>query len=108
MLINYVATSQALLAGLICSPQPYPVVHIDVDNTTAVSWTKKAASANQKSKALSLVFVNLTLINCLGVLSAHIAGDKNILPDLLSRINSLSTATTLPQIFQKFPWLTSY
>ena len=107
ILINYAATSQALSDGLIRSPQPYPMVHIDADNTTAVSWTKKAVSANQKSKALSLVFVNLTLNNCLGVSSAHIAGDKNILPDLLSRINSSPSATTLPQIFQKFPWLTS-
>ena len=68
---------------------------------------KKAASANKKSKALSLMFANLTLNNCLGVTYAHIAGVGNILPDLLSRINSNINATTLSHIFQKFPWLAS-
>ena len=107
ILINYAATSQALTDGLITTEQPYPVVHIDADNTTAVSWTKKAASANYKSKALSLVFVNLTLNNPLGVSSAHIAGVDNIVPDLLSRIDSSPSAATLPQIFEKYPWLAS-
>ena len=41
ILINYAATSQALTDGLITTEQPYPVVHIDADNTTAVSWTKR-------------------------------------------------------------------
>ena len=68
---------------------------------------KKAASANKKSKAISLVFVNLMLNNCLGVKSAHIGGVDNILPDSLSRINSNKNATTLPHIFQKIPWLAS-
>ena len=40
-LINYAATTEVLLDGLITSAQPNPVAYIDADNTTVVSWTKK-------------------------------------------------------------------
>ena len=85
--------------------QPYPVVQIDADNVAAVSWTKKAATASIQSKALTRLFAALTLNNPLGIYAKYLEGHKNILPDLLSRINSTPTATTLPQIQAKFPWM---
>ena len=107
ILINYAATSQAFVDRLIISPHPFSVVQIDADNTNTISWTKKAASVTAKSKALSRVFASLTLNNSLGIATTFLSGKNNILPDLISRLNSSPTALTLPQILEKFPWMSS-
>ena len=74
---------------------------------TSLAWTKKAATATIKSKALTRIFAALTLNNPLGLTTGHIQGIKNDLPDLISRINSNKNAKTFTQILQKYPWLNS-
>jgi hypothetical protein len=93
--------------GLIVANQPFPIIHIGTDNMSSLSWTKKAATATIKSKALTRIFAALTLNNPLGFTSGHIEGKKNDLPDLISRINSNKNAQSFTQILQEYPWLNS-
>jgi hypothetical protein len=107
ILINYAGVSQSLVLGRIVAKHSYPVTHIDSDNMSSISWTKKAATSTVKSKALTRVFTALTLNNPLGLSTVHIQGKLNDLPDLISRINSNKNAQTFSQILQKYPWLNS-
>ena len=107
ILISYAAASQAFQDGLIVTNQPFPIIHIDSDNMSSIAWTKKAATATIKSKALTRIFAALTLNNPLGLTTGHIQGKLNELPDLISRINSNKNAQSFTQILQKYPWLNS-
>lgn len=83
----------------------YPLLSVDSDNTSAVSWTKKAVHSNKKGKALARIFCKLLMTNELGIRSQHIAGDKNVQADKISRIKSENFLTSFRKIQQEHPEL---
>ena len=66
---------------------PYPILLNWADNTTANSWTLKAAATNAAGKALSRIFCAARRGNVLGIIPKHIAGEANNTADAISRTN---------------------
>jgi len=91
-------------------PQPNPVIHIYSDNTTAVSWTKRAVSSTILGKNLGFLLTSLMISNPhIGLSSSHIAGEANDLADKISRMKSTNKIhISFSSILQTYPELKGY
>jgi len=90
---------------------PNPTILIESDNTTAVSWTRKAASSTQAGKQLAFLLTSIMIQHQhVGLSSTHISGIDNTVADEISRTPSLSSPASLfssiTYLKQKFPQLT--
>ena len=79
----------------------HPLLHVDSDNTSAVSWTKKAVLSNKIGKALARIFCKLLMTNTLGIKAQHIAGKDNVQADKISRIKADNFLENFAQIKQE-------
>ena len=86
---------------------PHPKALFLTDNTTADSWTKKVATSSAMGKRLNRIFCSLLINQDLGIDSAHIPGDNNIIADTISRISPHSLSS-LPSLSQEHPFLCSF
>lgn len=76
---------------------PFPVLHIDCDNTSAVSWGRRVATKSRIGQRLLEFFAELRLSSPhLGLSVSHLAGDLNVEADLLSRPRALYSAPIDP------------
>jgi len=91
-------------------PHPNPTLLIESDNTTAVSWTRKAASSTPAGKQLAFLLTSIMVKNQhIGLSSTHISGIENTVADEISRTPSLSSQhslfSSLSSLRQKYPQL---
>ena len=116
-LLEYVTIIISLAASILKIQQktsslrhPNPTLSIQSDNTTAVAWTRKAASSTQAGKSLAFILTSLLTQNQhVGLSSTHIAGKDNDVADEISRTPSLanpsSQFTSISILKQKHPQL---
>lgn len=105
IVINYIIASSILgryniVAGddRLATPPPitHPSLRIYTDNTTAMSWTTSAAaSSSNTSRSLSRFLAAQLLLNRIGLEAKHVAGDKNVIADAISRFAHESNSDTL-------------
>ena len=83
----------------------YPIFKNESDNMSAVVWSKKASISTPAGKALAKLFAMLCIDNKLGLASAYIRGDDNIVADNISRMNTKKLNRTSNQLLNAFPEL---
>jgi len=110
ILISYAACVTKLKLIQHHLPHPNPTLLIESDNTTAVSWTRKAASSTQAGKQLAFLLTSMMIQNQhVGLSSKHIPGTDNTVADEISRTPSLSSNDSLFSsisiLKQKYPQL---
>jgi len=109
IIVSYAASILAINTSS-SLPQPNPSVHIYSDNTTAVSWTKRAVSSTILGKNLGFLLTSLLISHPrIGLSSSHIAGKDNDLADKISRMKS-SHKIKIPfsSILQTYPKMRDY
>jgi len=107
IIISFAAAIQALRTFPMPLRQPHPVINILSDNTTAISWTKKAASSTQEGKALAFIMTSLMLQHSsLGLSTSFIPGHDNHQADAISRMSTPTKKLTSSQLLQIYPSLT--
>ena len=107
IIITYAGAIAALKQSKLISTQPYPVLSLASDNTSAVAWTKKAVISNEIGKGLAQTFCNLLMTNELGLHTHHIAGSANIAADRISRMSSSKFSSEFRSLLQDHPELRS-
>jgi hypothetical protein len=67
------------------------VIHVECDNTAAVSWLMKsrANGGNVVANLLAKIFTLFLLRHCITLICTHLAGEKNVVADFHSRDLSL-------------------
>jgi len=105
IIISFAATITRVREG-ITLPQPNPSVQIYSDNTTAISWTKRAASSTKEGKALAHILTSLLIHNpSIGLSSKFIPGSENTVADSISRMSTRSHLSTFSSLTQTYPSL---
>jgi len=108
ILISYAAAVLSLRTFTYYLPHPNPTINILTDNTTALSWTKRAASSTMEGKALAFLMTSLMVHNpSLHLSASFIPGSDNIIADSISRMKTSKNKLTFSQISQKYPPLTA-
>ena len=108
-IVNYAALTVYVQAHPKAAGHQYPILLNWTDNTTAKAWIRKAALKSQVAKNLQYILCGLMINNPLGVTCHHIAGDKNITADTLSRIYTNSNIPPTPHsLLQNLPKLQGY
>ena len=85
IILNYAANKLAILEDPEKYDSPAPIVLHYVDNTYAISWTKRTARSSPIGKALGLILCTLLINSLLALHSEHVAGVNNVLADKISR-----------------------
>ena len=74
------------------NPHLFPYKYVNYlnfsDNTSTVSWNKKAALRSPKAKALQLILCSIMMNNPVGLKGEHISGIDNDCVDKISRVYS--------------------
>jgi len=84
IIISLAAAATRLSQGFHLS-HPNPLLSILSDNTTAISWTKRAATSIKEGKALARVLTSILIHNpSLDINSFFIAGKQNDVADAIS------------------------
>ena len=105
IIITYVASTHFFLHNPRVN-DPHPVALLTADNTTAESWIVKACMNSAIGRALGRVQCALMINNPVGLNSAHISSEDNIVADEISRINRASNADSyFRSLTQRFPEL---
>ena len=105
IIISFAAAITKLHQG-IDLPQPYPSILIFSDNTTAISWTKKAASSTKEGKALAHLLTSLMIHHpSVGLSSKFISGSENTIADSISRMSTPTHLSTFSLLSQTYPSL---
>jgi len=106
IIISLAAAATRLSQGLHLS-HPHPLLSIFSDNTTAISWTKRAATSTAEGKALARVLTSILIYNpSLGLNSSFVAGKQNGVADAISRMSTRAHTLTFAQLSQTYPILT--
>jgi len=86
---------------------PNPLLSIMSDNTTAISWTRKAATSTKEGKALAYILTSIMIQHPhLGLSSSFIKGVDNTVADAISRMHTKTHTLTFFQLQQTYPTLT--
>ena len=96
IILNYAASLLAIIEEPGKYNTPAPILLNYADNTSAISWTKRAARSSPMGKALGLVLWSLLINSPLALQSEHIAGVHNTLADKISR-SSLHESHSCPK-----------
>jgi len=108
ILVSYAAAIQSLRTFSYSIPHPNPTINILSDNTTALSWTRKAASSTAEGKALAFLMTSLMVHNpSLHLSATFIPGSDNDIADSISRMQTSKNKLTFSQLSQKYPPLTA-
>ena len=65
---------------------PFPMVLFYADNTASESWMEKACNSSLIGRALSRLQCAMMMNNNVGIRTAHITTNKNVIADHISRI----------------------
>ena len=109
IVLSYAASRLAIQEESSKYSAPAPILLNYADNTSAISWTKRAARSSPVGKALGLVLCTLMINSPLALQSEHVAGSDNVLADKISR-SSLHDSNSCPNfdvLAQEFPILGS-
>ena len=104
VIIMYAAATQAV-RDLENFLHKYPIFKNESDNISAVVWTKKASMSSPAGKAMAKIFSLLCINNNLGLSSAYIKGEDNIIADNISRMKTKKLTKTSTELLQTFPEL---
>jgi hypothetical protein len=86
----------------------HPMILLLTDNTTAKSWTKRISGLKTpQGRTLARLFAHLLMFSNVGVTAEHIAGEKNVIADYLSRAKHTNNfqSFTFRHLQTNFPWL---
>jgi hypothetical protein len=87
----------------------HPMILLWTDNTTAKSWTKKISGLKTpQGRSLARLFAHILMFSDVGIESQHVAGEKNVVADYLSRAKNTNelSSFSFKQFQMQFPWLT--
>ena len=92
------------------NPHLFPHIYVNYlnfsDNTSTVSWNKKAALRSPKAKSLQLILCSIMINNTVGLKGEHISGINNDCADKISRVYSKSNSPpSFKSLFQEYPSL---
>lgn len=105
IIITYVASTHYFLHNPRVD-DPHPVALLTADNTTAESWIVKACMNSTIGRALGRVQCALMINNPVGLNSAHVCSEDNVVADGISRIADASHASSyFLSLIQEFPEL---
>jgi len=105
IILSFAAAITRVTQGVETS-QPHPTVLIYSDNTTALSWTKKAASSTKEGKALAHLLTSLMIHHpSVGLSSKFISGSDNTVADSISRMSTRAHLSTFSSLSQTYPSL---
>ena len=106
MIINYVAAYHFYKHNP-DKTDPFPLVRLFGDNTTAESWMSKACTSSLTGRALGRVLCALMIDNPVGTDVDHVTSEENEISDRISRIKSeTDTLLGIDSLMQDFPALT--
>ena len=108
-IINYAAITVLFKEHPELCSHSFPLLLNWTDNMTSKSWIRKAAKRTKKGKALQRILCSLMINNPVGLQAEHIAGDKNVLADNISRIyTSPHSKFCFKKLFQEYPQMKSW
>ena len=64
---------------------PAPILHLDMDNTSAVAWCQTMSSSSLWGQTLLRLLAEFRLVSPVGLAPQHLKGTLNCLPDTISR-----------------------
>ena len=106
LIINYVASCYYFIHHSPSTADPYPVVLLYADNTTAESWMQKACTKSFLGRALGRLQCALLINNPVGINIDHVTTKDNEIADRISRIKAeTNTLVDMHKIFQDYPEL---
>ena len=109
VIITYAAATTALLhdPSPYNSTNPYPTLLNLADNTSALSWMRKAANSTPSGRALSRILCAIQINNKLGLNGGFISSVDNIVADKISRLlpSASSSTPSYALLFKEFPKL---
>ena len=83
----------------------FPILRNGTDNTSTLKWINNCRTNSPLARALVSLYGQLLRRSPLTSVSVHIPGEDNIVPDWISRPDSLSPERLLSQMSIKFPWM---
>ena len=86
MIITYVAGYHVMVQVDPSAEDPFPLMELWADNTTAESWIIKASKVSPIGRALSRIQCALMINNPVGITSRYISTLNNVIADRISRI----------------------
>ena len=105
MIINY-AAAYHFYKETPDSTDPFPLVRLFGDNSTAESWMRKTCTRSLPGRALGRLLCALMIGNPVGLDIEHVTSEDNDLADAISRFKSNGdTLRGLPSLMQEFPRL---
>ena len=108
-IINYIAITQLYKEEPKLCSHSNPLLMNWTDNTTALSWLRKAATRTDKGRSLQHLLCSLMINNAVGIKADHIAGSQNVLADAISRVYTSSYSKhSFKNLFQEFPQMKSW
>ena len=105
MIINY-AAAYHFYKEAPDTTDPYPLVRLFGDNSTAESWMHKSCTKSMPGRALGRLLCALMIGNPVGIDVEHVTSEDNDLADAISRFKSNGdTLRGLPALLQEYPQL---
>lgn len=106
MIITYVASYHVMVQLDPSLDDPFPMLELWGDNTSAESWILKASKSSLVGRALSRIQCALMINNPVGIWAGYINTHANVIADRISRILSESHLTVeMTKLAQEFPEL---
>jgi len=103
IIISYSAAIHLFKTKQISPLHPYPTIKIFSDNKSALAWTTKASASTKAGKSLSLILASLLVNQPMGLWSGYVEGEKNVLADRISRMQTNSKRITFSSLSQVYP-----
>ena len=106
MIITYVASYYVMILLKPSTSDPYPLLALWADNTTAEAWILKGSKSSFIGRALSRLQCALMINNPVGIWAGHVSTHDNIIADRISRILTEShLLSDIPKLFQEYQGL---
>ena len=104
MIITYLASYYVLVMVNPSAADPYSLLKLWADNTTAESWILKSSKSSPIGRALSRLQCALMINNPVGIWAGHVSTHPNIIADRISRILIESHLPfEMSKLFQEHP-----
>ena len=103
IIISYTAAIHLLHTNQITPNHPYPTIKIYSDNKSAIAWTTKASASSKAGKSLSLILASLLVNEPMGLWSGYVKGEKNVLADRISRMQTNTKKISFQSLSQAYP-----
>jgi hypothetical protein len=107
IVINFIIAQTILVQQQSFSCHPHPTILLLSDNTSAISWCRKAAnSTSHKAKSIARLLAAHIIHSPLGLHTDHVRGEDNGIADRISRFTDDSPITSqFSSLTQDYPEL---